>query len=190
MESLPKVRVLEHKLWCKARREVDSWSIGSLLCVLCCFPSADEHRQAILSNNVTVLQTTCSNPFLVVFILFCLFLLFLPSLPSSLSLPLPAPSLPPLCTTIYLISSIRSILKAKVKPKSGWEPRHHFLKWQALVIGRFAIIQIIASTWCKVNQATVREQKVFQKGSEQCLSIHWTVLVLASLFCSSVEASP
>lgn len=49
--------------------------------------------------------------------------------------------------------------ETKVKPNSGFMPRYHFLKWQALVIGRFAIIQIIALTWCKVKQPTMQRQK-------------------------------
>lgn len=93
-----------------------------------CFPS---NRQIWTSCSFRQFHYLADHllaqpPLLVVLILFCL----LPSLP-SLSLPLPTPSLPPLYTIIYLISSIWSILKAKVKPKSGWEPRYHFLKWQA-----------------------------------------------------------
>ena len=92
--------------------------------------------------------------------LFSSFLSLLSSLPFSLSFSPPDPSLPTLDTIIYFLSSIWSILKMKVKPKIWLGAQISLCEVTGSGNrGGFAIIQIIASTWCKVNQATMHEQK-------------------------------
>lgn len=79
-------------------------------------------------------------------------------------------------------------LETKVKPNSGFMPRYHFLKWQALVIGRFAIIQIIALTWCKVKQRTIRNRKAWLlKLAEHFESVgrSWPACCPGQPLCSS-----
>ena len=76
-------------------------------------------------------------------------------------------SLPTLDTIIYFLSSIWSILKTKVKPKIWLGAQISLCEVTGSGNrGGFAIIQIIASTWCKVNQATMQEQKGFLQFPE------------------------
>lgn len=120
-------------------RKVDSWLEGNVLGLLiplflgeiqtCCSLKQFHHLADHLLSHPPLPVFILSLPIVSLSFPFC----------SHLSLSLSAfycrLALPPLCPIIYFLLSIRSILKAKVKPKSGLEPRHHFLNWQVLVIG-------------------------------------------------------
>lgn len=196
MESLPKLGVLEHKSWWKTCRDIDSWLEGNLLYVLTSLFLKQTNTDTLFLQIVSpsCRPSSAQPPLLVVFNLFGPVLLHLPSRPSSLCLPPPAPSLPPLCIIIFLNLSIWSILKAKVKPKSGLEPRHHFLKWQPLVIGRvcnytdhcFDLVQSQPSHSTRTKGLISAASRSVLSSASVFTELH---AVLASRFCcSSVEA--
>ena len=104
-------------------------------------------------------------------------------------------SLPTLDTIIYFLSSIWSILKTKVKPKIWLGAQISLCEVTGSGNrGGFAIIQIIASTWCKVNQATMQEQKglisaVSRRAESRASMFTDLPAVLGNRLCSSSIAA-
>lgn len=104
-------------------------------------------------------------------------------------------SLPTLDTIIYFLSSIWSILKTKVKPKIWLGAQVSLCEVTGSGNrGGFAIIHIIASTWCKVNQATMQGQKglisaVSRRAVSRASVFTDLPAVLGNRLCSSSVAA-